>query len=381
METHGPNKHRHLGAYKVAMLLMQVKTQKEELASQVEELKGQLQSVKTHSANQEEKVKELTVKLEEQSKETESLYHQMEDMDSVLKSSRRECETLQQRIKYFNGIIVQEAAMRQHNQDIKNVLFNQLSRVRKQLDEERSLTNTFMAAEKKAQKELEELHDVLNKVKSVQDEYENKINELVTEVEEVKAECKVEKDKNADLLRELEEIKVSYKNNPRYETKNMLETGKNDTLQTQLKQENIIHADSLLADLDLVRKMKAVRQQLQEMKKQIHILQRNASEMERSFITELEDFRSQIKKIASTNLTLAANTEAEDKDPQDFGQEATKLKVDVLKQEKASVPDSQVSDFLEEARVPEENLSTTTKKPTTWKRLCCCMGLKKKKKI
>lgn len=344
METHGPDNQKYLGPYKLAKLLVQSETQKKELASQVQELKGQLKSTKIHCADQKEKAKELTAKLEEQSKETESLRQQMKDMDSVLMSCRRECYTLQQRIKHFNGIIAEEAATRQ---SMKNMLYHQLSRVTKQLNEERSLKNKFMAAEKAAQKEVERLQELSN-VKPDEDKYEKKIKELVKEVEGVKAECKVEKDKNADLLRELEEIKV--------------------------------HARSLSADLDLVRKLKAVWHQLQQMKEQIQILQRDASEMERSFITEVEDFRSQIKKAASTNLTLPVQIEAEDKDTLDSEQETTELKVDVVKQEKASVPDSQVSDFLVEASVPEENLTTTRKKHAMWKRLHHYMGLAKKKK-
>lgn len=339
METHGPDKQKYLGPYKLAKMLVQSETQKKELGSQVQELKSQLKSAKTCCDDQKEKAKELTAKLEEQSKETECLHQQMEDMDSVLMSYRRECYTLQQRIMHCNGIIIEEAATRQ---SIKNMLYQQLSRVTKQLNEERSLKNRFMAAEKAAQKEVERLQE-LSKVKPDEGKYEKTIKELVREVEKVKAECKVRKDKNADLLRELEEIKV--------------------------------YAQRLSADLDLVRKLKAVRHQLQQIKEQVQILQRDALEMERSFITEVEDFRSQIKLVASTNLTLTEQIEAEDKDTLDSGQETTDLKV-----EKASAPHSQVSDFLVEASVPEENLTTTTKKHAMWKRLRHCTGLTKKKK-
>lgn len=347
MERGGPDEQRYLRPYKIVKLLMQSETRKEELASQVKELNGQLQSANTHCADQEEKVKELTAKLEEQSKETESLRHQMEEIVLALMSSRRECDTLQQRMKHFNGIIIQEAAVRQHNQSMKNELYHQLSRVTKQLDEERSLKNKFIAAERKAQKEVERLQE-LSTVKPGQDELEKQIKELVKEVEELKAECKVGKEKNAELLRELEEIKV--------------------------------HEQSLLADLDLVSKLKTIRHQLEHMLGQTQILQRVASELKLSFTTELGDLKSQIKTTASTNPALAVKIEVEDKDIQDFGQETTKLKVDVLKQENASVPNSQVSDFLEEVSVPEENLPTSKKKRTKWERLFCYMEPRKKKK-
>lgn len=75
---------------------------------------------------------------------------------------------------------------------------------------------------------------------------------------------------------------------------------------------------------------------------------------------EMEDFRYQIKMVASTNLTLTVQAEDEDKDTLDSGE----MKVCVVKQEQASVSASQVSGLLVEAGGPAESLTTTTKKRT-----------------
>lgn len=85
--NHNPVKQRCLDPHKIAKLLLNTETQKEALASQVEKLKGQLQSAKTHSADQEEKAKELAAKLEDRNSEIQSLRQQVKKMDMALQSA------------------------------------------------------------------------------------------------------------------------------------------------------------------------------------------------------------------------------------------------------------------------------------------------------
>lgn len=88
--NHNPAKQSSLGPYK--MLLRITETQKEALASQAEELKGQLQRARTHSADQEENTKLLAAKVEDQNSEIQSLYQQVKKLNTALQSARRECD-------------------------------------------------------------------------------------------------------------------------------------------------------------------------------------------------------------------------------------------------------------------------------------------------
>ncbi|KAE8297895.1 hypothetical protein D5F01_LYC02374 [Larimichthys crocea] len=131
METNDSNdKQRCLGPYKLAKLLQDCEIQKKALASQVEELEGQLESAKTP---EKEKIKELNAQLKDQTEEIQALHQQVKEVDVALQRAREESDGA----KTVNGMLTK-----------------QLSRLMQQLDEEKTLKNKFMAAEKKAQNQV-----------------------------------------------------------------------------------------------------------------------------------------------------------------------------------------------------------------------------------
>eukprot|EP00064_Thunnus_orientalis_P007102 superscaffoldBa00000770_g7121 len=348
----------------------------EALPKQEEELKAQVQ---TH----EDKDKALAAKLEDQNKEIESLHQQVKDTDKALQSAKRECEALHQRIKYMNGMLAREGAMRYQDESMRKGLYQQLSEVKRQLEEERSLKNTFMAAEKKARNEaerLQELQNVFSNVKPAQDEPE-KLEAVRVDYsngrKKFTAQIKEEQDKNMGLQQELELIKVLYNEiKLKYETELKFEKEKNNTLQKELQQERRCHGERISADLELVKKLRTNKDHLHQQKEEeIRILQ---EERERSFAKELEDLKSQLKELTLTNLKLTANIKAEDEDSQDLQQKNAELQV--VQREKVPLCDSQALKLLEEVDVSAENLPTKNKKPSLWKRFRHFVGLKRRKR-
>ncbi|XP_042289941.1 myosin-10-like [Thunnus maccoyii] len=361
----------------------------EVLLKQEDELKAQVQTY-------EDKDKVLAAKLEDQNKEIESLRQQVKETNKALQGAKRECEGLHKKIKYLNGLVTREGAMRYQDASIRKGLNQQLNEVQRQLEEERNLKDKFMVAEKKARKEaerLQELHNVLSYVKSAQDEPEKtnvetleKLEALTVEYsnsrERFAAQIKEEQDKNMGLQQELELIKLSYNEiKLKYETELKFEKEKSDNLQKELQQERRSHAERISTDLELLKKLSAAKDRLyQQKEEEIRILQENASERESSFAKELEDLRSQLKELTSTNLKLTANVKAEDENSQDLQQETVELQVKVVQQEKEPLCDSQALELLDEVGVSAENLPTKTKKSSIWKRFRHLLGLKKRKR-
>ncbi|CAK6975846.1 myosin-10-like [Scomber scombrus] len=276
-----------------------------------------------------------------QKKEIESLHQQVKEKNKALHCAKKECESLQQRVQHMNGMVAREGAMRYQDESMRKGLYQQLAEVKRQLEEEMSLKDKFMAAEEKARKEVEQLRNVLSNMKPAQNDPENTNKATLNELEAVRAEfaaqIQVTQDINTSLQLELELIKVSYN-------------------------------DLKLNDEQLVDKLRANNDNLRQQKdEEIRILQENASEREKSLAKQLEDLREQFKELTSTNLKLTANIKSEDENSQD------------LQQGKEPLCDSQAIEVLEEVSVPPENLPTK-KKSSMWKRFRHFMGLKKRKR-
>lgn len=330
---------------------------------QEEEWKVQVQT------NNEDKNQALATKLEEQTKEIESLRDQVREKNKALHCAKKKGEALQQWIEYMNGMVAREGAMRYQDESMRKALYQQLSEVKRQLEEETHLKDKFMAAEVKARKEIQQLQELHNiSLKSAQNGPEKTKKDTQNEAEaarvEFAAQIKEEQDKNTGLQQELELLKASYNDMKlNYETKLKYEKEKNDTLHKELQQEKKSQADRILENMKIVNKIMASKHHLCEQKeKEIQILQEEASERETSFAKELENLKSQLKELTLTNLKLTGNIKPEDEDSNNLGKKTAEIQVMVVRQVEEPLSDSQATEVLVEVSVSAENLPTKINK-------------------
>lgn len=249
-----------LPSYKLALLLQDVECQKKKLASQMEELKDQLQIAETKSARLDKKTTQLAAKLEEQITQIEHLHLKLEETNKALDGAIRDGDVCLTRIK---DMLAHKTSMRKRDEKMKT-LHQKLDRVTNKLHRERSLKNKVMNAEKKAKEEVQNLQSICHVLSKV----------------------KQEKDKSVALQQELEQI------------------------QCHLKQDNRLHAERASADTAIIRELRATKEHLQQQVCKFQGQQSNISEREWSLIREVEDLRSQIKELTSASLTV--NTAAKE---------------------------------------------------------------------
>ncbi|MEQ2243125.1 hypothetical protein ILYODFUR_003926 [Ilyodon furcidens] len=306
-QNDNPNKNPALPSYKLAKLLHECETEKKVLTSQVEELKVQLQTAKTHIEDNKEKNSKLAAKLQAQRTETEHLHLQIKKIDRALQNARGYPDPSQQRGNRKNHIMAlgrrSTAEMFSEPQD----------RLIKELDESREQFKDFL--ERRAHIELERLQELQKILSSMN---------ILRDLEDLKAAYNVEREKTLALEKELEQI------------------------QKHLRQEDRFHAEKALADMFLIRELRAV----------IEEKQNNVPEM-RPLPSAAED---------SEALTLGQNT-----------LKLQELSFKAIEGENGPLFDSQVSKVLPDAGASEE-MPTRNKKPLTRNTLHRFLGWKRVKK-
>lgn len=224
------------------------RTEKEALLKEVEELKAQLQRAKEHSLCQGQMVTEISTNLESEVNENESLWNQVEYLTNQL---HRVKTLARQHSNLFRKVTAK--CFKEHTLRIQ--LGQQLEEIEKQLAHQKSQEGLLVNKEKETRSELETL----------------------------KVSCQ-------DI-------------HQRYETELRAEKEKSDTLQQQLETENKSHAERVSEYQEQIQRLRSEQDALQQrMEQEIKLLQRDASEREKSFCRELEDLKFKLHKQTATNF-------------------------------------------------------------------------------
>lgn len=216
-KNNSPVKNPPLPAYKLAKLLYDCETEKKVLASQVEDLKVQLQTAKIQAENSTETTSKLAAKLQAQRTEMEHLNLQIKKHDKAPQNARGNPDSSQQRGDRKNHTV---ASGRCGN---AKMFREPEGRLMKELIESRDQFKEFL--ETRAQLEQEKLQEIQTILSQII---------ILKDLKDLKVAYEVEKEKNLALQQELEQV------------------------QKHLRQEGRFHAEKALADLFLIRELRAV---------------------------------------------------------------------------------------------------------------------------